>query len=105
QRVVAEHAKGPFIVGYRFSPEEPETPGITMAETLALVDALADKNLDYLHVSLMDFFSQPRRGVEDTSRTRIEIIQERVGDRTPIMGVGSLNTADEALKAVQTVPL
>ena len=51
QRVVAEHAKGPFIVGYRFSPEEPETPGITMADTLDLVDALADKNLDYLHVS------------------------------------------------------
>ena len=43
--------------------------------------------------------------MEDTSRPRIEIIQERVGDRTPIMGVGSINTADEALKAVQTVPL
>ncbi len=28
--IVKEHAKSPFIVGYRFSPEEPETPGITM---------------------------------------------------------------------------
>ena len=55
KKVVAEHAKEPFVVGYRFSPEEPETPGITMADTLTLVDVLADKNLDYLHVSLQNF--------------------------------------------------
>ena len=80
KKVVSEHAKESFVVGYRFSPEEPETPGITMADTLTLVDALADKNLDYLHVSLQNFWSTPRRGIQDT-RSRIEIIQERVGDR------------------------
>ena len=105
KKVVAEHAKESFVVGYRFSPEEPETPGITMADTLTLVDALADKNLDYLHVSLQDFWSTPRRGVEDT-RSRIEIIQDRVGDRVPVIGVGSIYTADDALKAMQTgIPL
>ncbi len=105
KRVVAEHAKKPFIVGYRFSPEEPETPGITMADTLVLIDALADKNLDYLHVSQGDFWSKPRRGVEDT-RSRNEIIQDRVGGRVPVIGVGSIYTADDALKAIQTgVPL
>lgn len=105
KKAVAEHADDSFIVGYRFSPEEPETPGITMADTLALVDALSEKDLDYLHVSLMDFWSEPRRGVDDT-RPRIEIIQERVGDRVPVIGVGSIYTAEDALKAVQTgVPL
>lgn len=105
KKIVSTHAKEPFIVGYRFSPEEPETPGITMADTLVLVDALANKNLDYLHISLMDFWSTPRRGVEDT-RPRIEIIQELVGDRVPVIGVGSIYTADDALKALQTgVPL
>ncbi|WP_160726071.1 NADH-dependent flavin oxidoreductase [Bacillus sp. USDA818B3_A] len=104
-KVVAEHAKSPFIVGYRFSPEEPETPGITMAETLVLMDALAEKDLDYLHVSLQEFWSKPRRGVDD-SRARIEIIQERVGGKVPVIGVGSLYTADEVLKAFQSgVPL
>ncbi|MDQ0200119.1 NADH-dependent flavin oxidoreductase [Neobacillus ginsengisoli] len=104
-RVVEAHAKEPFIVGYRFSPEEPETPGITMADTLVLIDALAEKNLNYLHVSLQDFWSTPRRGVEDT-RSRIEIIQERVGNRVPVIGVGSIYTADDSLKAIQTgVPL
>jgi 2,4-dienoyl-CoA reductase-like NADH-dependent reductase (Old Yellow Enzyme family) len=105
KKAVAEHADDSFIVGYRFSPEEPETPGITMADTLELVDALSKKDLDYLHVSLMDFWSEPRRGVDDT-RPRIEIIQERVGDRVPVIGVGSIYTADDALKALQTgVPL
>ncbi|GGG03203.1 NADH-dependent flavin oxidoreductase [Paenibacillus abyssi] len=105
KRVVAEHAKGPFLVGYRLSPEEAETPGITMSDTLRLVDALADKQLDYIHVSLMDFWSAPRRGADD-SKSRIEWIQERVGHRVPVIGVGSIHTADDAIKALQTgIPL
>ncbi|MFK9095063.1 NADH-dependent flavin oxidoreductase [Bacillus salipaludis] len=105
KRVVAKYAKEPFLVGYRFSPEEPETPGITMADTLALIVALAEKDLDYLHVSLMDFRSTPKRGVEDT-RSRLEIIQEHVGDRVPVIGVGSIYSADDALNALETgVPL
>jgi len=105
KRVVKEYGSDSFIVGYRFSPEEPETPGITMADTLVLVDALADKGLDYLHVSLQDFWSVPRRGLEDT-RSRIEIIHEKAGNRVPVIGVGSIQTADDAIKALETgVPL
>ncbi|MFD1888143.1 NADH-dependent flavin oxidoreductase [Paenibacillus wenxiniae] len=101
QRVVKEQAKGPFIVGYRFSPEEPETPGITMADTLVLIDALAEKNLSYLHVSLMEYNSVPRRGVDDT-RSRLTIIQERVGNKVPVIGVGSVKTPDDAAAVLET---
>ncbi|WAH39129.1 NADH-dependent flavin oxidoreductase [Alicyclobacillus dauci] len=105
KRVVAEHAKSPFLVGYRFSPEEPTDPGITMADTLELIDALAAKELDYLHVSLFDFWSVPRRGVE-TSKARIELIQDRVGQTVPVIGVGLIHTPDEAVKALETgIPL
>jgi 2,4-dienoyl-CoA reductase-like NADH-dependent reductase (Old Yellow Enzyme family) len=105
KRVVTEHAKEPFLVGYRFSPEEVETPGITMEDTLLLVDALSDCDLDYLHVSLMEFWSSPRRGV-DESKSRLEWIVERAGGRVPVIGVGSIRTADDALNALQTgVPL
>ncbi|MMZ55282.1 NADH oxidase [compost metagenome] len=105
KQIVNKHAKQPFLVGYRLSPEEAETPGITMADTLVFIDALAEKQLDYMHISLMDFWSKPRRGVEST-RSRIEIIQERVGHLVPIIGVGSIHTPDDALKAAQTgVPL
>ena len=105
QKVVAENAKSPFIVGYRFSPEEPETPGITMADTLVLIDALAAKKLDYLHVSQTDYKAKPRRGVEDP-RARLELIQERVGSRVPVIGVGSIYEAEDAVEALKTgVPL
>lgn len=105
QQVVREHAQHPFLVGYRFSPEEAETPGITMDDTLKLVDKLADQEMDYLHVSLMDLWSVPRRGV-DESKTRMEWIMETVNHRVPVIGVGSIRTADEALKAVNSgIPL
>lgn len=105
KRVVAAHAKHPFLVGYRFSPEEAETPGITMAETFVLLDALVDKKLDYLHVSLNDLQSKPRRGADD-SKTRVEWILERIGGKVPLIGVGAIHTADEALQALESgVPL
>ncbi|NHN34487.1 NADH-dependent flavin oxidoreductase [Paenibacillus agricola] len=106
KRVVAEYAKGSFLIGYRFSPEEEEEEGITMADTLKLVDALADKELDYIHVSLFDFWSTPRRGIEDDGRSRMEWIQEIAGDRVPVIGVGSIHTPDDAIKALEMgVPL
>lgn len=100
--VVDQHAKSPFIVGYRFSPEEPETPGITMADTLVFVDVLANQGLDYLHVSLNDFRSTPRVGVEDFTKTRIEYLLETINGRVPLIGVGSIITADDAKEALET---
>ncbi|WP_411333053.1 NADH-dependent flavin oxidoreductase [Metabacillus indicus] len=105
KKAAAEFGDENFLVGYRFSPEEPETPGITMEDTLALVDALKEKNLDYLHISLMEYWSAPRRGIDDT-RSRLEIIQERIGDSVPLIGVGSIYTPEDAVKAMNTgVPL
>ena len=101
KRVVSEYAKAPFLVGYRFSPEESTTPGISMDDTLKLVDKLADQGLDYLHVSLMDYKSKPRMGA-DESRTRLEWIVDTVRDRVPVIGVGSVHTPDEAVEVLQT---
>lgn len=101
KRVVAEHAKTPFIIGYRFSPEETTTPGITMDDTLKLVDTLADQGLDYLHVSLMDYKSKPRVGA-DESKSRLEWIVDTVRDRVPVIGVGGVHTPDEAVEVLET---
>jgi 2,4-dienoyl-CoA reductase-like NADH-dependent reductase (Old Yellow Enzyme family) len=100
ERVVAHHPE-PFIVGYRFSPEEPETPGITMDDTLKFVDALASEGLDYIHVSQVDFWSKPRRGVDD-SKSRNEWILEIVNKRVPVIGVGSVYKPEDAVKAFET---
>jgi 2,4-dienoyl-CoA reductase-like NADH-dependent reductase (Old Yellow Enzyme family) len=100
QAAVREHATRPFVVGYRFSPEEPETPGISMPDTLALVDALAETGLDYLHVSLMDYRSLPRSG--DVTRPRLDALVERLNGRLPLIGVGSVWNTDDALAVLNS---
>lgn len=100
KQVIADYAEQPFIIGYRLSPEEPETPGITMTETIALLDALMEQNLDYVHMALNDVWSKPRRGVV-SERSRVELIQEYVGNRVPIIGVGSVHTPDQAVAVLK----
>lgn len=90
-----------FIIGYRFSPEEPETEGLTMEDTFALIDALVQTPLQYLHVSLWDFYKKARRGA-DAALTRMQLIHERIGGKLPLIGVGNLFTAEQILEAYQT---
>ena len=99
--IVKKHNRPDFIVGYRFSPEEAGDNGITMAETFALIDALVTKPLQYLHVSLWDFYKLARRGADET-RTRIEQLHERIGGKLPLIGVGNIYTSEQAEKAMAT---
>ena len=90
-----------FILGYRFSPEEPGDNGLTMQDTFALIDALVEKPLQYLHVSLWDFYKKARRGA-DSTLTRMQLIHRRINGKLPLIGVGNLFTADQILAAYQT---
>lgn len=95
----------PFLVGYRLSPEELENPGITMKDTLHLVEALSRKQLDYLHVSVMDFWAGSMRDKNDTA-ARAQLIATKVGHSLPIIGVGSLHTPEEVERVLTgNIPL
>ena len=96
-----KHQRNDFIIGYRFSPEEPGDNGLTMTETGALIDALVQKPLQYLHVSLWEFDKKIRRG-GDTAQTRMQFIHERINGKLPLIGVGNLFTADQILVAYET---
>ena len=96
-----KHQHNDFIIGYRFSPEEAGEDGLTMAETGALIDALVQKPLQYLHVSLWEFDKKIRRG-GDTAQTRMQFIHERINGKLPLIGVGNLFTADDILAAFET---
>lgn len=96
-----KHQRDDFIIGYRFSPEEPGDDGLTMIETGALIDALVQKPLQYLHVSLWEFDKKIRRG-GDTAQTRMQFIHERINGKLPLIGVGNLFTADQILAAYET---
>lgn len=93
-----KHHKNDFIIGYRFSPEEAGEHGLTMVETGALIDALVQKPLQYLHISLWEFFKKIRRG-GDTQQTRMQFVHERIAGKLPLIGVGNLFHADDILEA------
>lgn len=105
KQAVDKHAKAPFVVGYRISPEEGTNPGITLEDTIHFVDKLADQSLDYLHISVNTFWNGSFRE-KDKTQSRITKIHEVVGTRVPIVGVGSLHTPDDVVEALETgVPL
>lgn len=99
--VRAKHAKPDFIVGYRLSPEEAGEQGLTMADCFDLIDYLVQQPLQYLHVSLWDFYKKARRGA-DTNLTRMSLIHERIAGRLPLIGVGCLLSADDVNRAYAT---
>lgn len=96
-----EYNKEDFIIGYRFSPEELEEPGITLDDTLVLVDHLAAKEIDYLHVSLGKYNQSSLRDKEDTVPV-IEKLQSVVKNRVPIIGVGGIRDNDDINDALQS---
>jgi len=101
KKVVKENASENFIIGYRFSPEEMENPGITLEDTLSFVDVLADQELSYLHASLMDFWQSSMRDKTKTSPVTCAIL-DRIHGRVPFIGVGSIHTPEDAIKALDT---
>jgi 2,4-dienoyl-CoA reductase-like NADH-dependent reductase (Old Yellow Enzyme family) len=93
--VVEQSERKEFIVGYRFSPEEYENPGIRFADTLYLVDRLADKPLDYLHISLNDY---QRVSVSEDyqEQTMLAYVAAKIAGRLPLIGVGNVHTKEDA---------
>lgn len=103
QEAVAKHADRPFVVGYRISPEEREEPGITMEDTLQFLIAIADQGIDYIHASVGRFFGGSIR--EEDNRSRVQLIQEHIGSRVPVIGVGGLQTLQQVKEALEVTPL
>jgi len=101
KKVVKENTSENFIIGYRFSPEEMETPGITLEDTLSFIDVLADQELSYLHVSLTDFWQSSMRDKTKTSPVICTIL-DRIHGKVPFIGVGSIHTPEEAIKALES---
>ncbi|GCF92526.1 NADH-dependent flavin oxidoreductase [Enterococcus florum] len=84
-----------FIVGYRFSPEELETPGIRFEDTLFLVDQLSAMKIDYLHISLNQF-DKKSQDEHYQERSMMAYIHEKIDGRVPLIGVGGVQTKDQA---------
>lgn len=89
-----------YSVGYRFSPEEPETPGIRISDTIALVNALCERPLDNLDISLRDF-RQPSLHSSYEGST-LEKILEVIDHRLPLIAVGSVKSREDVEAVLST---
>ncbi|GAX07107.1 NADH-dependent flavin oxidoreductase [Secundilactobacillus pentosiphilus] len=86
---VNQYADRPFVVGYRFSPEEFTTPGISLEDTFYLVDQLLQTPLDYLHVSL-DKYDRIAQADKYQAKSILAYLHERIAGRKPLVGVGGV---------------
>lgn len=104
QRVIDvknEYAEPSFIIGYRLSPEEREEPGITLNDTLRLVDELAKTDIDYIHLSQGNYKNTSIREPENKTPI-IEQVQAVVQNRVALIGAGGISTTDDAKDAIQS---
>lgn len=92
-------AKKEFIVGYRFSPEEVENPGITLDDTLKFVNELASKDIDYLHVSVGSYKATSLRDKTDKELI-VKKLQNVINNRVPLIGVGHLESLTDLKEAM-----
>jgi 2,4-dienoyl-CoA reductase-like NADH-dependent reductase (Old Yellow Enzyme family) len=88
-----------FIIGYRLSPEEPFEDGLTMTETLKLVKVLVTKPIQYIHVSLLDYYKKIRRG-EGAGQERLKVIHNETKGKVALIGVGNLRNEKDLNKAL-----
>lgn len=77
-----------YPVGYRFSPEEMENPGITLEDSFRLIDGLCEFDLAFLHISLGNFRQASIRG--DYETPTLTRVVAHIAGRLPLIGVGSV---------------
>lgn len=95
KQLIKEKATQPFLLGYRFSPEEIEEPGIQLHDTLLLLDQLIHHGIDYLHLSSSHVW---RSSLRDQTKTEPIIHQliKKIDQRVPFIAVGQIQTAQDA---------
>ena len=101
KRVITAHAKRPFVLGYRISPEEPEVEGLRIGAALDLIDHLIEAGADYIHASLADALkAKPIDG--DDGPTITQILRYYIGGRVPLIAAGQIRTPDQAERALDS---
>lgn len=102
ERVIDEvlrQVDGRAFVGYRFSPEELEEPGIRWADTAALIDLLCSKDLDFIHVSLWDHQMKGLKG--DAVEPTLVTVANYTAGRKPLIGVGKILNLDDSERCLE----
>ncbi|KRM32564.1 NADPH dehydrogenase [Agrilactobacillus composti DSM 18527 = JCM 14202] len=84
----------PFALGYRISPEEIETPGIRLADSLAFVDQIKTK-VDYIHLS-MGSYQRTSLNDQTNNQTLLSQFAAHTKGVVPLIGIGAVTTPTDA---------
>jgi 2,4-dienoyl-CoA reductase-like NADH-dependent reductase (Old Yellow Enzyme family) len=99
QDVIKKYAERPFMIGFRISPEEPES--YKVKDTFPLIDKLIDCGIDYLHVSLADLLAQKSVDDQNGDTPILKLVLDHVNHRVPVVAAGAIKQFDEATKALE----
>lgn len=100
KEVFKEFGKQESILGYRITPEEihGENVGYTIEESSEFMRMIANRGVDYLHISL---FTQYNAGPTESNRSYAEIAKEAIENKVPVITVSNIFSAQEAEKALE----
>jgi 2,4-dienoyl-CoA reductase-like NADH-dependent reductase (Old Yellow Enzyme family) len=99
RRAIGAHANRPFALGYRITCDEPHADGLRMADSLALIDRLAEAGIDYLHASLGSAIdARPVDGADGPAI--VTILHDHLARRVPLIAAGQIRTPEQAQQAL-----
>ncbi|MCD9853263.1 NADH-dependent flavin oxidoreductase [Epilithonimonas sp. JDS] len=98
QKVIKKYADRPFLVGFRISPEEPES--YRVRDTFPFIDKLIESGIDYLHVSLYSLLYQKPIDEENGDSTILNLIINHINQRIPVISAGGIKQAADAVEAI-----
>lgn len=101
QQMIDKYADDSFILGYRISPEEIETPGIRLDDTLQFIDQIIDHGIDYIHLSLKHYYQPSIVGIGNYHVNIPKEIYKHINQRIPMINVGRVLSPKDATKAME----
>jgi 2,4-dienoyl-CoA reductase-like NADH-dependent reductase (Old Yellow Enzyme family) len=99
QSVIKKYANRPFLIGFRISPEEPES--YRVRDTFPFIDKLIDCGIDYLHVSLGNLLLQKPMDNENGEDTVLKLVLNHTNDRIPVISAGGIKQSKDAVEAIK----
>ena len=98
KHVARKYGKPDFIVGYRICPEEihGEAVGYGINESIQLIEKIVEKQIDYIHISLVNGYNE---GPAGSDRSFGQIIMDQVNERCPVITVSNILNSDDANSA------
>lgn len=102
-KMAKRFADASFIVGYRFSPEELEVPGIRFDDTMYLLEKLAARGLDYVHFSVGQLLRPSIVDTQDPTPliTKFRAMRSETLAKVPVIGVGGVVNKSDAESALE----